>query len=83
MLPSCVDEHSDNCKPRQIIFYVLCCNGLKLSWKLSTVLTYFGQSLYVCIFNYTKFSFGYGKILTPENVYARVYKLYVCVTGQD
>jgi len=73
MLPSCVDEHSDKYTPRQIFLYVLCCNGLKLSWKLSTVLTYFGHILSVCIFNYTKFSFGYGKILTTENVYARLY----------
>jgi len=51
---------------------VLCCNGLKLSWKLFTVLTYFGHNLFVCVFNYTKFSFVYGKILTPENVYARL-----------
>jgi len=73
MLPSCVDEHSDKYIPRQIFVYVLCCNGLKLSWKLSTVLTYFGHNLYVRIFNYTKFSFGYGKILTPGNVDVRLY----------
>jgi len=36
------------------------------------VLTYFGHNLFVCVFNYTKFSFVYGKILTPENVYAKL-----------
>jgi len=60
MLPSCVDEHTGKYKPRQIFLYVLYCNGLILIWKLSTVLTYFGHILSVCIFSYTEFSFGYG-----------------------
>jgi hypothetical protein len=79
MLPGCIDEHSDKHTPRLIFLYVFCCNGLKLSWKSAAVLTYFGHNLYVCIFNYTKFCFGYGKILTPENVYEKLYWLNVCV----